>query len=424
MSNLETTPVAANPVVAPAKRTRRTKAEMLAAQKEELMEKGFEEQDNAPTPTLEDIESPASLKIKDKYVYSEKTVEALEVAYATNKNVILFGPGGYSKSTLSYDFLLEKGHTPFVVTMGKGMTVDRLFGGLDLKKFQTDGKIEYLVENSFMDQEYVIFEELFDSPDYILEQLKDVLSSRQLRNGTQLFPLKTKFIICNTNMTRETFAKANSSLMALLERFPLELEVKWKDHNQVTYGNLLTKVKGFAHPMLTFILEEFAKAGKTISPRIALEAADILDACGPDCLEFIADFMTNKTLLKDSLNKYKSIEKLHVFGKQTKEYIDKVSTLTEAALDELTGKEIKELIAFHNDYRKGKDTLKKLTVDDDYVNQKSEVLKKADLAFANFSRILDVYQKKTGAPVNASGDEITDEKVINEAIDALEEIEL
>src|SRR4029078_3038105 len=114
--------------------------------------------------------------------------------------------------------------------MGSGTTTDKLFGGLDLKLFNEEGKIQYLVENSFMNDEFVIFEELFDAPDYILEQLKDILSSGVFRNGTQVFPIKTKLIICCTNKTREQFSK-NDSLKALMERFPLEHEVKWDSYN-------------------------------------------------------------------------------------------------------------------------------------------------------------------------------------------------
>jgi hypothetical protein len=56
--------------------------------------------------------------------------------------------------------------------MGTGMTTDRLFCGLDIPKYHNDGKLD-LVENSFMNHEYVVFEKLMDSPDFILEQLKE-----------------------------------------------------------------------------------------------------------------------------------------------------------------------------------------------------------------------------------------------------------
>ena len=75
---------------------------------------------------------------------------------------------GHGKSEITLDFLKAKGINPYIITMGTGMTTDRLFGGLDIPTFEKTGKIEYLVENSFMNHEYVIFEEMFDAPDFIL----------------------------------------------------------------------------------------------------------------------------------------------------------------------------------------------------------------------------------------------------------------
>ena len=402
----ETMTTGASPEVELKKRTRRTKAEMeLAKSKGEIIS---QEEENEEEPVE---------KRTDRYVYSDKTIEVLEVAYLTNKNVVLWGPGGYSKSTLSLDFMRDKGHEPFVVTMGKGMTLDRLYGGLDLKKFQEDGRIEYLVENSFMNYEYVIFEELFDSPDYILEQLKDTLSSKILRNGGQVFPLKTKFIICNTNQTREFFTKNNSSLLALMERFPLELEVRWKDHNRITYENLLNKVNGFADPMLTYVLEEFAKAGHTISPRIAIEAAQVLDACGPNCFEYIADFATQKDLLKKSLTKYKSIEELMMFDGIIKEYVEKMEGLN---LDEKTGKEIREIITYHTSFSKALNKVKKVAVDDTLSDKKVSLIKEADNRFNTYAKVINSYTTANGAPLDDKGNPLTTTVEIDELLKDIE----
>jgi hypothetical protein len=173
-----------------------------------------------------------------KFVFMDKTINILNVGLSTNKNVVLYGPGGHGKSEITLDFLKSRGINPYIITMGTGMTTDRLFGGLDIPIFEKTGKIEYLVDNSFMNHEYVIFEELFDAPDFILEQLKDILSSGTFRNGTQIYDIKTKFIVCCTNRTRDEFSK-NMSLKALMERFPLELNVIWDNYTEITYNKLL-----------------------------------------------------------------------------------------------------------------------------------------------------------------------------------------
>lgn len=172
-----------------------------------------------------------------------------------------------------------------------------------------------------MNQEFVIFEELFDAPDFILEQLKDILSSGVFRNGSQVFEIKTQNIVCCTNKTREEFSK-NLSLRALMERFPLELEVKWETHNRLTYQKLLEAKFGAGNvdPLTTYILEEYAKKSIKISPRIALVAADVVDKCGPECLEFIADFQTKDNILKDAMAKFKSIAVIN-------EKVEKISNI-------------------------------------------------------------------------------------------------
>lgn len=252
------------------------------------------------------LDISSNVPATSEFVFMEKPLKVLEIGFNTGKNVILFGPGGFGKSDLSQAFLNEKGISPFVITMGTGMTTDRLFGGLDISVFNETGKIEYLVENSFMNHEYVIFEELFDAPDFILEQLKDIISSGVFRNGTQTFPIKTKFIICATNRTREEFSK-NMSLQALMERFPLENNVVWDSYTEIAYNTLLEKKfgEGQVDPLIPFILEKYARAGLTISPRVAVIAYTVFLEAGVDGLMFIADFAKKPQLLKESVQEYK-----------------------------------------------------------------------------------------------------------------------
>lgn len=276
-----------------------------------VIDKEVLQENNIQKPEFEGkmgIQELAQKKL-DSLVYMDNAKDILAVSQATGENVILYGPGGYAKSECSLAFFKAQGIEPYIITMGSGMSIDRLFGGLDIPAFNTKGRLEYLVENSFMNSEHVIFEELFDAPDFILEQLKDILSSGIFRNGNQVFPIKTKMIVCCTNKTREQFSK-NDSLKALMERFPLETKVVWKDHTRITYENLLTKTFGNSDPMLTYILEQFAIAGNTISPRIAIKAAVILDTCGPKALNHIADFNAKPEILKTAIAKFNSLAEI------------------------------------------------------------------------------------------------------------------
>jgi hypothetical protein len=247
----------------------------------------------------------ATIPAMESFVFMEKAAQILEIGLATEKNIVLYGPGGHGKSELTMAFFAQNNIDPYVITMGTGMTTDRLFGGLDIPTFNNTGKIEYLVENSFMNHEYVIFEEMFDAPDFILEQLKDILSSGVFRNGTQVFPIKTKFIVCCTNRTRDEFSK-NMSLKALMERFPLELNVVWDNYTDIAYNKLLSERFGEIDPVIPFILQEYAKNGIVISPRVAITAYTVFEKCGPESLGFIAEFAKKPSLVAEGLKKYEA----------------------------------------------------------------------------------------------------------------------
>jgi len=324
--------------------------------------------------------------VGDKFVFMDKTVNILNVGFSTCKNVILYGPGGHGKSEITLDFLKAKGIDPFIQTMGTGMTTDRLFGGLDIPTFETTGKIEYLVENSFMNHEYVIFEELFDAPDFILEQLKDILSSGVFRNGTQIFPINTKFIICCTNRTRDEFSK-NMSLKALMERFPLELNVIWDNYTEISYNKLLESKFGVGEvdPVIPYLLQEYAKNSITISPRVAVTAYQVYDQCGPESLSFIAEFAKKPSLIAEAIKKFESTMKFRELSSGITHMIETLNTLPLGSRED--EKTYKEALSSLNLQLKD---IKGLTVGDDVANVHAQLVKAATSSVDKFTKNLTI----------------------------------
>ena len=324
--------------------------------------------------------------VAEKFVFMDKTVSILNVGFSTAKNVILYGPGGHGKSEITLDFLKAKGIDPFIQTMGTGMTTDRLFGGLDIPTFETTGKIEYLVHNSFMNHEYVIFEELFDAPDFILEQLKDILSSGVFRNGTQIFPIETKFIICCTNRTRDEFSK-NMSLKALMERFPLELNVIWDNYTEISYNKLLESKfgEGEVDPVIPYLLQEYAKNGITISPRVAVTAYQVYDECGPESLSFIAEFAKKPSLISEAIKKFESTIK---FRDLSAAITFSIETLTNLPLVSREDEQLHK--GAIQDLKKQLSDIKGLVVGDDVVHVHSQLVKAATSALEKFEKNLTI----------------------------------
>lgn len=275
-------------------------------------------------------------KVTTNFVYVDDLKRALDIAFMTGENIILYGKGGHGKSEFTEAFFAEKNIDPFVKTMGSGTTTDSLFGGIDIKEFNSTGKIEYLVENSWMNYEYVVLEELLDAPDYILEQLKDIITAKTFRNGTQVFPVKTKLIVCCTNKTREEFSTTDS-LKALMERFPLEYKVEWENYNKTTYGYMLKHLTGKEYPTLTYLLEKLHNNGTTVSPRTAVKAARILDQCMGDlsCLDFIAEFAKNKKLIETEVTKFKNVAVIEAIVKEIDVLIKECSAIKLNTLDDI-----------------------------------------------------------------------------------------
>ena len=232
-------------------------------------------------------------QISSRFAYSEDVAEMLYTAMQCGEHCVMFGPGGHGKSEMSIEFFNSLGIEPFVQALGPGTTTEQLLGGMDMQLFNTTGKIEYLVEHSFMNHEYVVFEEAFDAPVYVLTTLKDILTSKCLRNGSQIFPIKTKMIVINTNHSRTQIAD-DLSIKALMERFPLELEVKWQAYHEGNYMSMFNLLFGSSTEVKNYntvakLCGTLYSEGITISPRTAVKMAKIYSTVGAAGLKYIAE---------------------------------------------------------------------------------------------------------------------------------------
>jgi MoxR-like ATPase len=239
--------------------------------------------------------------LSSKFINSKPLVDAIYPGLCLGKNVLIYGKGGFGKSQMT-EFFMEKAldlgmisEEPFVVAFGEGLTEEMLFGGLDMKEITETGKYVYLVENSFMNHETVIIEEIFDAPPQVLLSLKDIMTSGYFRKGAQTFKCRTKRIIALTNKSKEEFAEDNS-LEALVQRFQVTTKLEWEDYEVSTWISLFKKVfeESFYKKNETKLrdLAEIFKinnmTGNTfVSPRTAVAAAEIY--CFGSSLDLISD---------------------------------------------------------------------------------------------------------------------------------------
>lgn len=228
-------------------------------------------------------------KIKEildrEFIFTDEISRMLELGFGSGKNLIIFGPGGHAKSemikTVIQDLGLES--ETFFQFFGEGMDESKLFGGLDFRKLEEQKLLEYHPERSFLNSRFAVFEELFDAPASVLLALKDTLTARELRNGAQRFPMRTEVIICLTNKQPSEISELGPAAHALIERFPLQLNLQWKDYSANSYKMLFEKVaprlggpilNGFK-PILAEILAKATAEGNFVSPRTAVHAYQV-----------------------------------------------------------------------------------------------------------------------------------------------------
>ncbi len=247
----------------------------------QLEDRDFEDtEEGLRTPRIK-IPRLISNTLKSKFIHCKEIVQVLTHACMQPCNVLLWGPGGHGKSDMVMTVLKALGYEDkeiFLQSFGEGMSEDRLWGGPNIARL--DECLEYDTDRSFLPYEVVVLEEILDASSQALLPLKDVLTRRLFMNADQAVEMKAKVIVACTNKDPRQFAKDSDAVKALLERFPLQLEVRWPSYEQRDYEALFKKAhpdsksdrrklhRIYAHVLAN--LNDDRENGFQVSPRIAL----------------------------------------------------------------------------------------------------------------------------------------------------------
>lgn len=223
--------------------------------------------------------------LDESFVFANEVARIIALAIGGKKNMIVYGPGGHAKSAMINEVIrgLNLVEDCFVQFFGEGMDESRLFGGLDFGKLEREKVLEYFPERSFLNKRIAVFEELFDAPASVLLALKDTLSAKELRNGSQRFQMRTETIIVLTNREPGEISELGAAAHALTERFPLQLDLRWADYSAKSYLSMFEKVarkskgpvlNGFK-AILAEILAKASEEGNFVSPRTAVHAFEV-----------------------------------------------------------------------------------------------------------------------------------------------------
>ncbi len=193
------------------------------------------------------------------FVDADPMRQAFSLAIAAGLNLIFSGPGGHGKSEfLNAAIGAISDANPYVKSFGQGTSCEELYGGLDFDALnRTSGAaLEYNPERSFLPHLVAVFEELFDAPPRVLTTLKDTLTAGMLRNGHQTFPMATRLIVAATNHSPQDIAEGGPEIAALVERFPVQIEVKWSNYGEDAFKALFAAVTDTSHDQVTLITWE------------------------------------------------------------------------------------------------------------------------------------------------------------------------
>ena len=224
--------------------------------------------------------------LRGRYIKCEEVARILALGIESGKNVLLWGPGGHGKSEMVAAALsvVASEDDVFVQSFGEGMDEATLWGSLDFRALEEEKVLRYFPENSFLAKEYAVFEEMFDAPATVLLALKDTLTAGKLRKGSQVFSMRTKVIIAITNKDPQEIEDLGPACAALVERFPLQLNVVWPSYTANDYLELFHKVSPHlsganlngTERVLAEVMSKASENGEIVSPRTAVHALGIV----------------------------------------------------------------------------------------------------------------------------------------------------
>ena len=398
------------------------------------------------------VEAAVKKKLDERFIETDDIASIVSLAFQGNKNAILFGPGGFGKSGM-IGYITESLFSPqhcsnckdkfeqdnlskkeiskkpfceeseecgknrvFIQSFGEGMSEDRLYGGMDFKHFDDHREMRFKPEHSFLNYECAIFEEIFDAPPVVLLSLKDTLTARELRNGEQRFPMKTRCIIALTNKEPNEISSLGPSAHALVERFPLQLNVTWNKFNEPQWKKLFNKVKPRQHKeikdKLAGITALVHERGGFVSPRTAVHALETaiinsdrgLEHCF-DGLQYIAGYQNITADIEEEVRQMRIRQEC-------------VDTLVSCELDFTTIDNMFQTVSSSKvcgniiaAFKQIDSKLEELRVTDDLYDRRSELR----------SRLADKIQNAREKMIELAENESSADELLNKPIDEIEE---
>ena len=246
----------------------------------------------------------------EHFVHMDSTKKVLQLALATHKNLILYGPGGYGKTAI-IKHTLEELNIPYNKVIGyNGMAPEKLMGLPNFKKLEEESEYEIAFEKSpFTGAKVLVLEEFMDVAPETSAAFKDIISAKGYTYKQTFIPSDIEVVIITSNKNPLKMDMDDSLKAFYNERFILQQEVNWPIKSADMYSDLL-KLNTHANDE-TIELLSFLYTKANVSPRVALDATDIyINNEDLTLLRFIPAFKDlDLVKFEDSLKQKQSIVK-------------------------------------------------------------------------------------------------------------------
>lgn len=248
---------------------------------------------------LETTLDQLKVKLAKDFVFQEETIKTVYTALALGKNAILHGPGGFGKSKI-VEAICEALGLPTIYKIGhKDMSAEELLGVPNMKKLLEESTYEVAFEKSvFAKPGILILEEFLDCNSATAAALKDILSARGLREGSEKKESMIASVIITGNKDPDDLAEDDSTGAFYNERFPYQHKVQWKEYTESNYLEFFSvyfKRKyrdNFSKFRLLATLCE--NTADLVSPRIAAEGGDAMITLGVDFIGTVKGIDTSE----------------------------------------------------------------------------------------------------------------------------------
>ncbi len=214
-------------------------------------------------------------ELSKEFVYMEAAITNIYMAFVLNENLILHGPAGFGKTEIVIAFCKLYG-IPYYVRLGhEDMGTEQLLGLIDMKELTDNSTYKTNFESSiFAKAGILICEEFLDARSEAISAMKDVLTSKGLREGDTLYESLISSVVICTNTDPDKYDTRPSVVALTRDRFSYRYKVEWPDYSYSAYEKFVKlRCPDAKEPeIVSEICAITSKSHAIVSPRTCLAA--------------------------------------------------------------------------------------------------------------------------------------------------------